>query len=262
MITKAVYDFRDCLRKSYLVKALGWQDIATRYRRSRVGVFWLTVNMMVLIIALGLVFGALFGLPLRSFLPYVAIGIIFWNFFVLVLTESCVAFTGSDSMILQVKMPLSTHILRVYWRNLIITSHHAILLPVLFLLLGLNIEWSNLLVLPGFAIVTLNLLWMSIILAIVSTRFRDISQIVVNALQVAFYLTPVIWLTSYMPEKFDLRLLQLNPFYHFLELTRAPLLGHHPEATSWIVCLVTAIVGWPLALWMFARYRDRIPYWL
>jgi lipopolysaccharide transport system permease protein len=57
-------------------------------------------------------------------------------------------------------------------------------------------------------------------------------------------------------------LLDSNPFYHLLEITRGPLLGQTPSATNWLVAVVMAVVGWIVALLVFGRYRRRIAYWL
>ena len=51
----AVWDITEALSNFRLAALLGWQDVAQRYRRSRIGAFWLTINMGVLIGALGLV---------------------------------------------------------------------------------------------------------------------------------------------------------------------------------------------------------------
>lgn len=53
-----------------------------------------------------------------------------------------------------------------------------------------------------------------------------------------------------------------NPLYHFMELIRAPLLGEHVAALSWIVSSIMMVAGTTLALFMFARFRSRIPYWI
>src|SRR5476651_1306074 len=49
---------------------LGWQDIKQRYKRSKVGPFWLTISMGVMIATIGLVFGNLFSSPMADFLPF------------------------------------------------------------------------------------------------------------------------------------------------------------------------------------------------
>ena len=60
---RAIADIRATARAHHLATMFGWQDVAHRYRRSRVGAFWLTLNMAVTIGALGLIFGTLFRVP-------------------------------------------------------------------------------------------------------------------------------------------------------------------------------------------------------
>ena len=85
-----IKDFWQEFKKTYFFN-LGWQDVLARYRRSRVGPFWLTINMA-LILALAIIFGVLFQTPISSFLPNVAIYIIFWGFLSNALNESCDSF--------------------------------------------------------------------------------------------------------------------------------------------------------------------------
>jgi lipopolysaccharide transport system permease protein len=85
---------------------------------------------------------------------------------------------------------------------------------------------------------------------------------VASLLQVVFYLTPVMWLPSLLPKRASTYLLDLNPAYHLIEITRAPLLGSAPSALNWQVSAGLAVVGWIVALLVFGRYRRRIAYWL
>ena len=59
-----VDDLRAAIRQKHIFMTLGWQDVLARYRRSRVGAFWLTINMAVLIATLGIIFGLLFQTPI------------------------------------------------------------------------------------------------------------------------------------------------------------------------------------------------------
>jgi lipopolysaccharide transport system permease protein len=65
-----------------------------------------------------------------------------------------------------------------------------------------------------------------------------------------------------LPERLGAVILDWNPFYHVLELLRAPLLGNAPAMTSWLVVGAITILGWGLTFLMFARVKQRIAYWL
>lgn len=258
----ALGDILDALSKYRLALIFGWQDVAQRYRRSRVGAFWLTLNMAVFIGALGLIFGTLFQSEMREFLPYLCAGIITWGFIATCLGEGCTTFTSSEGIILQVRMPLFTHILRTTWRNIIIFAHNVIIFPVLMLILGRSINFNALWALPGFLLICLNLTWMMLILAVLCARFRDMTQVVSNILQVLFYATPIMWMVKVLSADVSRWFIEWNPFYHLIELVRAPLLGGAPTALDWLFAVGTAVIGWMVAIVFFGRYRWRVAYWL
>lgn len=258
----ALRDISEALLKYRLALIFGWQDVAQRYRRSRVGAFWLTLNMAVFIGALGLIFGTLFQSEMREFLPYLCAGVITWGFISTCLSEGCTTFTASDGIILQVRMPLFTHIMRAVWRNVIIFAHNIVIFPVLLLILGKMISFNALWAIPGFLLLCLNLSWMMLILATLCARFRDMTQVVTNILQVLFYATPIMWMVKILPDHVSRAFIELNPFYHFIELVRAPLFGSPPSALDWIFGAVCAIIGWIVTVVFFGRYRWRVAYWL
>jgi lipopolysaccharide transport system permease protein len=258
----AASDIASTLRNYHLFATLGWQDVATRYRRSRVGAFWLTINMLVMISVMGVVFGSIFGVKLAEFLPSLAIGLIVWGLVSSLINEGCESFFAAKETILQIRMPLTTHIFRVVWRNMIITGHNLLILPLLFLVFMKPIGFVALLSVIGLGLLVANVVWMMLILAVICTRFRDLTQIAQNAMQVLFYVTPIIWNENMLPGRIGTELLAFNPFYHLLSIVREPLLGNLPSATNWLVSVIMAIVGWVFALVFFDRYRKRIPYWL
>lgn len=255
-------DFASGWRKREIAFIFGWQDIAQRYRRSKVGAFWLTINMAVLIAALGTIFGALFRMPMDEFLPYLAAGLIFWGFISTTITEGCMGFISSEGIILQVRMPFFTHILRIWWRNTIIVAHNLVIFPFILLVFMKPPSWTFVLLPVGFVLVSLNVLWMSYLLATVCARFRDLPLVVQNLLQVLFYATPLMWTPQTLPEGPIQAILALNPFYHLISILRDPLLGTVPSIESWVVAVVMAVFGWICTIVVFERYQWRIAYWL
>jgi lipopolysaccharide transport system permease protein len=215
-----------------------------------------------MISVLGGVFGSIFGLKLAEFLPGLAIGLIVWGLISSLMNEGSESLFSAKETILQIKMPLTTHIFRVVWRNMIITGHNFLILPLLFFVFLKPLSLVALLSVVGFGLLLINLVWMMMILSVVCTRFRDFSQIVQNAIQVLFYVTPIIWNKDMLTGRVGTELLYFNPFYHLLSIVRDPLLGNIPSAMNWLVSVVMAIVGWIIALVFFNRYCKRIPYWL
>jgi ABC-type polysaccharide/polyol phosphate export permease len=107
---------------------------------------------------------------------------------------------------------------------------------------------------------SLNGLWISLLLGAISTRFRDIPPIVSNVVQVLFFLTPVFWPLDAVK---DLRtVLTLNPFFAWIDVVRAPLLGVAPEPTSWPILIACVLGGGLFSFLFFVRFRERIAYWI
>ncbi len=245
-----------------LAKMLAWYDLLGRYRRSVIGPFWLTISMGVMIACIGLVFGGIFKSSMNEYLPFLAAGIIHWTFITGAINEGCIGFISSEGMIKQLPIPFFVHVLRVVWRNILMLTHHILILPLVFLLMGKGVSLAALLAIPGFFLVVLCLSWMAFFLAIVCTRYRDLPQIVASVLQVGFYFTPIIWMPTMLPKRLGTAILDWNPFYHMLELMRTPLLGDAPALASWLVVGAITILGWGLTLLLFTRVKQRIAYWL
>ena len=258
--TLALIDIVQGARTSHLWGLLGWQDIRQRYRRSKLGPFWLTISMGVLVAALGTLYGTLFKVEVETYVPYIAGGFIVWGLISGVITESCTAFTGAESIIKQVSLPLSIHVYRMVWRNLVIFFHNAVIFVVVAVVFSVSPGWSGLLALPGLALVCLNGMWMGLFLGIVSARFRDVPPIVGSVVRIAFFVTPIIWMPQLIPGR--ALLLDLNPFFHFVEVVRAPLLGQPPALGSWFAVVGVTCGGWLLTFALFRRYRRRIAYWV
>ncbi len=171
-------------------------------------------------------------------------------------------FVSSSGIILQVRMPLFVHVLRLLQKDAIIFAHNIAILPAMFLVFPYPLGWGVLLAIPGFVLLALNLGWMVLVLGTVCARFRDIAQIVHSAVGVLYFVTPIMWNPALMPERAGALVLNLNPFYHLVNIVRAPLLGGFAPVLNWSVAAAMALVGWAFALLVFGRFRNRIAYWL
>lgn len=239
---------------------LGSHDIRQRYRRSVLGPFWITLSTAVLIGGLGVMYAGLFKMNVHDYIPYLAAGMITWNFMSLVINESCFVFTGAEGSIKAARMPLSSYVLRLVWRNLLVFLHNAVVLVgVVLWFLPFN-PMGLLLAVVGLAVIGVFLFWLALLVGLLSARFRDIPQIVANVLQVVFFMTPIMWKADVLNDR--MWIAEINPFYYMLELVRNPLLGQPLTWSLWgnvgVVLLATAAVSFLL----FARFRTRIVYWL
>ncbi|MEU4739894.1 ABC transporter permease [Actinosynnema sp. NPDC023658] len=281
---RAFGDVRDAWRQRELWGHLGWQDIKQRYRRSVIGPLWITISMGTTALALGLLYSQLFHQQLGTFLPYVTAGFIIWNFILGVVTEGTEVFIANEGLIKHLPAPITVHVLRMVWRQVLFLLHNlavyvvvvAIFFPTLshpYQMQGdptlqPGLSWAALLVIPAFALVVLNAVWVALLFGIISTRFRDIPPVINSFINLIFFMTPIVWhvgvLNSVTGSQGNWRVLiaELNPLYHFVELVRAPMLGHSQDWHHWVVVGAFTVVGWALALIAMRNYRARVSYWV
>lgn len=245
-----------------LVLYLGWSDIKLRYRRSVLGPWWLTISMAINIGIIGLIFGKIFNISLDYYLPYVAIGIVLWNFIVSCITEGCLSFISADAIIKQLPIPLKTHILRVFWRNIVILGHSLLILPFIAIFTQSSLNWNLLYLMPGLIIFLINILWAITLLSILCTRYRDLPQITSSILQVFFYVTPIMWMPQLLESKKYVAILEVNPLFHLFQIVRNPLLGESVPQKSWAISISLALVGLIVSQFLYLRYKKRIAFWL
>jgi ABC-type polysaccharide/polyol phosphate export permease len=243
-----------------LAWSLAWHDVVSRYRGSILGPFWITISMGLMVLGIGLLYARLFGISVTEFMPFVAMGIVFFGLMSGTVNEGCETFVQAAKMLSQTSLPMFAFVWRTVLRNLINLAHHLVIIIGVLLVFGLWRQANPLLALAGLALTVINLAWISMLVGIASARFRDIPQFVMSVMQFAIFMTPVFWKPDAFPERHAF--LTLNPFYHMLTAIRAPLLGETVDPLSYGVLIVMALAGWSLTFWLFAMTRRRIVHYL
>ena len=260
MYNLALYDLRRSIASWRLWTLLGWLEVRQRYARSRVGPFWLTISTGVMVGSIGVVYSTLFGMKMSDYLPYLAVSLVLWTTFSATVLEGSTAYINSGHYIRQAATPKLIFMLQVAWRNLIILAHNFVIVVVLLAIYGIK-SWETLpFFIPALVLYMANAMWMAMVTGLLSARFRDLPQIVAALMQIAFYITPIIFHPSSLT-RFSF-IIDFNPLAYLIELVRAPLIGEWPSATTWEVAAGLAVAGWLLALALTGRYLKRIAYWV
>jgi ABC-2 type transport system permease protein len=255
-------DLREGARRHELVRFLSLDDIRQRYARTLLGPFWLVIGAALWIAALSFLAGVLFKADLRTFFPYVAIGMITWIHFQSLIVDGTIMPVQNAFFISNINVPFSVHIYRFVVRDLALFAHYLpIIIGVLLLIPGNKFGPGALLALPGLALITLFAAGLGVFLGFYATRYRDLHQLVVASMQVLPPLTPIVWEKRFLPERFH-ALADLNPLYHLINVFRNPLMGRPVPPESWMFSAIAAAVALLLAFWAFARYRRKCVYWL
>lgn len=240
---------------------LSWQDIRLRYRRSQIGPFWITISMAITIYSMGFLYGKLFKMDLAYYFPFLATGLLTWNLLLNIVNDSTISLFEGGNFLKQMKLPFIIFTLKIVSRNAIVFFHNILAVIPILIFSHTNFGWHTLLALLGLIIILLNGIVYGLLLGMIGARFRDIVQIITSLMQVIFFVTPVMWAPKVLPEKY-MFIASYNPFTHFLELIRTPLMGGIPSCVNYIVTLGVFVVGLLLMLLVFTRSRHRIIYWL
>ncbi|GAA4430068.1 ABC transporter permease [Actinokineospora soli] len=281
----AFADIRKGFGQRELWAYLGWQDIKQRYRRSVIGPLWITLSMAVTAAGLGLLYSQLFETPIGTFLPYLTVGFIVWNFMLGCMVEGSDTFISNEGLIKHLPAPLTVYALRTVWRLVLMFAHnllvYAVVLVIFFGDLSTDgyiltkggtpqpgLDWTIITAIPAFVLIAVNGTWVALLFGIISTRYRDIPQVVNALTQLLFFLTPIVWPVDELTRRFketggwQMLVAELNPLYHFVQIIRAPLIGSEQSWHHWAVVLGITVVGWALALLAMRNYRARVSYWV
>lgn len=241
-----------------------WLDIIVRARKSRFGVLWLLAPSVVYVFGLGMFFrGTQSDANPGDFFAHVALGAMIFRTLMSSVIGSANVFHGSVSFIMDGHMRLTDYLLQSLAKSFFDMCMYLPVVAIALILFG-NVSPLGLLVsLPVMVLVYVNALWVSALFGLAGARFPDFGQLLNTISIFLFLLTPIIWYPEVMPAgSLRAQLMRVNPFYHFVEVFRAPIMGQPVEVTSiWYVGIMT-VVGLVVATFAYRRYARYVPLWI
>jgi lipopolysaccharide transport system permease protein len=259
-LARAADDLATGFARWRLAAALAWLDLRNRYRGSVLGPFWLTLSTGAMLLGLGLVYATIFRVPLREYLPHLAVSLVVWNAMAGLVNDATVSLTSAEGIIRQMRLPFTTHMLRCLMRNVLVAAHNLPLILVIFVLCGHMPGAEAALAIPGLLILAVNGFAAVMLLGMLCARFRDIGPIVNSIMQLGFFITPVMWKPELLREW--QWVLPFNPFYAILETVRGPLVEGGGPGFAWLSAAAYTALLVAVALVFFVRYRGRVAFWV
>jgi lipopolysaccharide transport system permease protein len=259
-LERALGDLAKGFARWRLALALARLDIRNRYRGSVLGPFWLTLSTAIMVSCIGILYAQLFQMPLAAYLPFLTVSLLIWNTIAQTVSDACNSLISAEGVIRQMPLPYTVHVLRFVLRNAIIAAHNLPLILVVFVIFGVMPGWGGLLALAGLGLIAVNAFAIGMLLGMICARFRDVQQIVASVMQLAFFLSPVLWKPELLKEMQVL--LPLNPFYVLMQTVRGPLLEGGAPLLIWAAALFYTAAASALAFAFFVRFRARIAFWV
>ncbi len=259
----AAKDIMDGVKMWRLVWVLSFSDIKMRYRGSVLGPFWLSLSTGVQVAGMGFVYSYLFKINMTIYLPYLALSIIFWGYLCAIINDGCVCFTQSDYLIRGTRIPFSVYAARNIIKNTIVLAHNAIVVVLAFAIMKFHIGLFSLYSILAFLLWIITGFFLSLLCGAICARFRDVTQIIASVMQIAFFVTPIMWMANGLraSEKAQF-VLTYNPFYYMLEVLRSPIMEGSMEVHIVVVSVCISLVIVAVSFVTFARTRGRIAFWI
>ena len=240
---------------------LAVESLKNQYRRTVLGPWWLTVQTALYIVGLALIFGQLLGAGLRSFVPYVALGFVTFVLLQGLTVSASQVFVASPGRLKSIRQPMTSIVLHDAAVVFIQFGHNLVIFAVFFATGQMQAKPQALLALPVIACIAINGVALGLWLGPLVARFRDVGPAVLSVLQVMIFFTPVFYKRSALHGA-QANLVAWNPFTYLIDAFRLPLLGVRLHPGDFVGAGVVTVVNLALGLWVFSRYRSRVPYWV
>lgn len=256
--------FRDIWAYRFFIVSSIKTEFRSRFARSSLGGVWMVLHPLAQVAIYALVLSAVLAAKLPgidnqyAYAIYLMAGTLGWSLFAEVFGRSLGVFVDNGNLLKKMAFPKIALPLIVTGSALVnnLLLFGAVL--VVFGILG-HMPTLMLLWLPVLIAVTLALaLGLGLALGIINVFMRDIGQIVPIILQFWFWLTPVVYVSSIIPEKYH-HLIMLNPMSGIVMGYQNILVyGKSPDLHTLVYPVIIAAVALSLALFMYFRANEEM----
>ncbi len=243
-----------------LFKSFYKQEFKSKYVSSIGGVIWVFIPQIVNIIVYVFVFSYILKVRINietmgtdQFAVFLMSALLPWLAFADSLNQSSHLLLSKSSIISKVSFPV--HILP-YVSSLVVYSINGLgfLIFLAYLSYSGHFDSSWIYIFPVIIMQLLFSLGLVAFFSSLSLFFRDLSQIVTLMVSVWFFATPIIYPVSLIPENLQ-PLMQLNPFYYFVEAYRDILLLHTFSMDLFSILLLISLPTYLMGGWFFVRIK-------
>jgi len=234
------------------------QQLILRYRRTALGYVWTLINPLLMMSVMAVVFSALFKADLRTFAVFLFAGMIPWNFFSSVVSQSGTAYINNEGLIKKIYLPKAIFPLSIAFALLIDSVLSFLALFAIILALSGSLSWHVLFIPVAFLLLFLFALGLGLVMSVATVFFRDLQHVILIAMQGLFFLTPILYKHSALAGKVGW-LVGLNPVTPYIELFRAPLTdGRLPSGSVILQTVIISAVALAVGLFVFLRQEKKI----
>lgn len=246
-------NFKELWLYRELAFIFAWRDIKVRYKQTAIGIVWAILQPILMVAIFSFFFGKLAKIPSDG-IPYpifAFVGIMFWNYFSISLTGSSNTLIENENIVKKIYFPRLLLPIASAITPLIDLFIALLVLAVLMLYYGFVPTIYSLLLLPILFIISfLASSGLGLFLASINFKYRDVRYALPFFIQLLMYVTPVIYPSSIVGEKYQW-IIALNPMTGIIEAARASFFGVNPINFQ----LLFISVGISVGLFLFGVFR-------
>lgn len=234
------------------------QQLILRYRRTALGFLWTLVNPLLMMSVMAFVFSTLFNADLKTFTVFLFAGMIPWNFFSSVVTQSGNSFINNEGLIKKIYLPKGIFPLSIAIALLIDNVLSFLALFVIIITIGGSLSWAVLFIPIAYLMLFFFTLGVGLIMSVATVFFRDLQHITLIIMQGLFFVTPILYKQDRLTGKIAW-LVDFNPLVPFIDLFRAPLSqASLPSSNVILQAALLSLAAMAIGLFVFLRQEKKI----
>lgn len=248
---KGIWEFK------YLIYNLVARDLKVKYKGSTLGFLWSLLNPLLMLVVYTVAFKFVIKIKVPNFTIFLFSALLPWNFLSSSLSMGVLSITENSNLVKKVYFPREVLPLSVVLVNLFhFFLTFIVLIPaLLFFKVTIGFTFFFLVVIIFFQ--SLFTLGLAFIAAAMNVYYRDVKHFLEVILQLWFWVTPIIWSVSLVPEKFR-DYAYLNPFTPFIEAYRDVILRNQlPRLSTLSMVAAAGVLAFLLGAYIFHKKQRR-----
>ncbi len=252
--------FQDIRSSKYVLTNFVNQELTVKYKRSALGFFWSLLNPMATMMISSVVFGSIMRFDLKDFVVFLYAGMLPWNFFGISIDFCGVSILNNEGFIKKIYLPKIVFPLSTVCAQFINMLLSMVALFFFMMILGAKVTAALLFLPVSFLLMFLWTLGFSLFMATANVYFRDMRYIMGVAMNAWYYLTPILYPITSIPE--GLRpVFYLNPGYYLVDMFRSPIYYNTlPSLPHFVVASACALSAFFGGLALFYRKEKDFVY--
>jgi len=256
----AIDEIYEIWRYRDLLGMLISNSIKTRYKRSALGVLWTLLNPLLNTLVLTIAWSQFLRFQVENYPIYLLVGLLVWNFFSQTVLHSMNTLIWGSSLMKRIYVPRTVFTLSVLGNGLV--NLLLALIPLLVIMLAMSHPIRLSFAMLPFAILLAAMftLGFTLLVSILAVMFVDFVDMFGVLIQAWFFLTPIIYPISIVPE-WVIPYMKLNPMFFVVDIFRSLIYyGQMPSVFTWGILTGIAVISFILGWLLFTRKADELAY--